>query len=190
MPIAVSMWRIEEGKALPVERSALANEPLLEEILEGDISLLGLPNELLVIGRQVVTEYSGQVDLLCVDPEGTLYVVEINKERTPREVVAQAMDYGYWVRELGYDDVREIYGRYRPGGDFDEAFRQTFQDEPPETINEDHQLVIVASALDAASERIVTYAQSLGVPMNVVFFHTFQQDGAQFLTRTWLIDPV
>jgi hypothetical protein len=149
-----------------------------------------LPNQLLVIGRQVVTDYSGRVDLLCVDQEGTLYVVEIKKDRTPREVVAQAMDYGYWLRDLGYEDVRDIYGRYHPGGDFDEAFRQAFQEEPPETINADHQLVIVASALDPASERIVTYAQSLGVPLNVVFFQTFEQDGAQLLTRTWLIDPV
>lgn len=184
------MWRIEDGKAVPVERSSLANERLLEEILEDDIALLGLPNPLLVFGRQVVTEYSGRVDLLCVDQEGTLYVVEIKKERTPREVVAQAMDYGYWVRDLGYDDVRDIYARHRPGGDFDEAFRQAFHEEPPETINAGHELVIVASALDPASERIVTYAQSLGVPVNVVFFQTFQQDGAQLLTRTWLIDPI
>jgi hypothetical protein len=88
------MWRIEDGKAVTVERTALANERLLEDILETDIGLLGLPNQLLVIGRQVVTEYSGRVDLLCVDQEGTLYAVEIKKERTPREVVAQAMDYG------------------------------------------------------------------------------------------------
>jgi hypothetical protein len=94
------------------------------------------------------------------------------------------------VRDLGYDDVRDIYARHAPGGDFDEAFRQAFQDEPPETINAEHQLVIVASALDPASERIVTYAQRLGVPVNVVFFQTFQQDGTQLLTRTWLIDPV
>jgi hypothetical protein len=184
------MWRIEAGKAVPVERSALANEQLLEDILDENISLLGLPNQLLVVGRQVVTEYSGRVDLLCVDQEGTLYVVEIKKERTPREVVAQAMDYGYWVRDLDYDEIRDIYARYRPGGDFDEAFRQAFQEEPPETINAEHQLVIVASALDPASERIVIYAQRLGVPVNVVFFQTFQQDGAQLLTRAWLIDPV
>jgi hypothetical protein len=173
-----------------VERSALANEQLLEDILQGDIGLLGLPNQLLVIGRQVVTEYAGRVDLLCVDQDGNLYVVEIKKERTPREVVAQTMDYGYWVRDLGYDDVREIYARYNEGGDFDEAFRSAFELEPPETINVEHQLVIVASALDPASERIVTYAQSFGLPVNVVFFQTFQENGAQYLTRTWLMDPV
>src|SRR5438270_1719541 len=152
MPIGVSVWRIQQGKAIPVERAPLANERLLEDILEADIALLGLPNALLVLGRQVQTDFAGRIDLLCIDPGGTLYVVEIKKERTPREVVAQALDYGYWVRDLGYDDVRDIYARYREGADFDEAFREVFRDEPPETINAEHQLVIVASALDPASE--------------------------------------
>jgi hypothetical protein len=143
-----------------------------------------------VVGRQVVTEYAGRVDLLCVDSEGNLVVVEIKKNQTPREVVAQAMDYGYWVRNLDYDDLREIYAHYKDGGDLDDALRSAFELEPPETINTDHRLVIVASALDAASERIVTYAQSFGLPLNVVFFQTFQENGSQYLTRTWLIDPV
>ena len=175
---------------MPVERSALANEKLLEDILATDIAVLGLPNQLLVLGRQVVTEYAARVDLLCVDQDGNLYVVEIKKERTPREVVAQAIDYGYWVRDLGYDDVRDIYARHHEDANFDEAFRSRFELEPPETINVEHQLVIVASALDPASERIVTYAQSFGLPVNVVFFQTFQDSGAQYLTRTWLIDPI
>jgi hypothetical protein len=190
MPIEVSVWRIEGATAVPVDRSALANEKLLEDILGDDIGLLGLPTQLLVVGRQVVTDYGGRIDLLCVDQDGNVSAIEIKKERTPREVVAQAMDYGYWVRDLGYDDIRGIYARYRDGADFDDAFRATFQLEPPETINAEHQLVIVASALDPASERIVTYAGAFGLPINVVFFQTFEENGVQYLTRTWLIDPI
>ncbi len=189
MPIGVAVWRIQQGKAIPVERAPLTNERLLEDILEADIALLGLPKALLVLGRQVQTDFAGRVDLLCIDQEGKLYVVEIKKERTPREVVAQAMDYGYWVRDLTYQDVRDIWSRNHDQGDFDEAFRSTFKLEPPEVIDVEHQLVIVASALDPASERIVLYAQGYGLPLNVVFFQTFQQDASQYLTRTWLIDP-
>src|SRR6266849_6484119 len=130
MPIGVSIWRIQAGKAVAVARTPLANERLLEDILEADIGLLGLPTPLLVVGRQVVTDYAGRVDLLCIDQSGTLYVVEIKKERTPREVVAQAMDYGYWVRDLTYQDVRDIWSRNHDQGDFDEAFRSTFKLEP------------------------------------------------------------
>lgn len=174
---------------MPVARTPLADERLLEEILEADIALLGLPNPLMLLGRQVATDFAGRVDLLAIDQEGTLYVIEIKKDRTPREVVAQAMDYGYWVGRLGYDDVRTMFSNYRQGADFEEEFRKAFELEPPEAINVEHQLVIVASALDPASERIVTYAKGFGMPLNVVFFQAFQEDGIQYLTRTWLIDP-
>src|SRR5438067_1890334 len=166
MPIGVAVWRLQQGKAIPVERAPLANEKLLEDILQADIALLGLPNALLVLGRQVQTDFAGRIDLLCIDPEGKLYVVEIKKERTPREVVAQTMDYGYWVRDLTYQDVRDIWSRNHDQGDFDEAFRTTFKLEPPGAIDVEHQLVIVASALDQASERIVLYAQGNGLPLN------------------------
>lgn len=53
MPIGVSVWRIDGDKAVTVERSTLANEELLEKILEAEIGLLGLPNQLLVVGRPV-----------------------------------------------------------------------------------------------------------------------------------------
>lgn len=100
-----------------------------------------------------MTPYNGRIDLLCIDAEGTVYVVELKKGQTPREVVVQAMDYGYWVRDLGYEAIREIYDQSHPGGDFDDAFRTKLEVEPPETINTDHRLVIVASALDAAPVR-------------------------------------
>jgi hypothetical protein len=188
VPIGVSVWRIEAGKAVAVARTPLANEKLLEDILDADVGMLGLP-PLLVIGRQVITKYEGRVDLLCIDQEGTLYVIEIKKDRTPREVVAQAMDYGSWVSNLGSEDVIALYAKHHDGSDFVEAFRSAFEVDPPEAVNVRHKLVIVAASLDSASERIVTYAQGFGLPLNAVFFQAFAENGTQYLTRAWLIDP-
>jgi hypothetical protein len=188
VPIGVSVWRIEGDKAVAVARTPLANERLLEDILDKDVGMLGLP-PLLVIGRQVITKYEGRVDLLCIDQEGTLYVIEIKKDRTPREVVAQAMDYGSWVSNLGSEDVIALYAKHHDGADFVEAFRSAFEVDPPEAVNVRHKLVIVAASLDSASERIVAYAQGFGLPLNAVFFQAFAENGTQFLTRAWLIDP-
>jgi hypothetical protein len=52
---------------------------------------------------------TGTNDLLAIDSEATLYLIEVKKGRTPREVVAQALDYGYWVAELTLDEVASIY---------------------------------------------------------------------------------
>ncbi|MDP9486204.1 MAG: hypothetical protein M3Q49_10565 [Actinomycetota bacterium] len=46
----------------------------------------------MVVGRQVSTAFSEFVDLLTVDNEGYLTIVELKRDKTPREVVAQVLD--------------------------------------------------------------------------------------------------
>jgi len=41
-----------------------------------------------------------------------LHVLELKRERTPRDVVAQILDYGSWVAELSHADVLGIFGDY------------------------------------------------------------------------------
>jgi len=50
----------------------------------------------MLIGRQKDTDFGGErVDLLTVAPDGAVVLVELKRDRTPREVVAQAVDYAY-----------------------------------------------------------------------------------------------
>ncbi|WP_206035602.1 hypothetical protein [Roseomonas sp. HF4] len=53
-------------------------------------------------------------------------LIEIKRDRTPREVVAQALDYAAWVDALQPDDIAAIYGRFAPGKSLAEDFRQRF----------------------------------------------------------------
>jgi hypothetical protein len=190
MSIRTAVWRIEGEVASALQGGALTDERELESMLEHDISMLGLPAELLVLSRQQPTGYAGRVDLLCIDGDGELWLVEIKKERTPREVVAQALDYGYWISELGHDDVADLYAERHGGKLLSAAFAEQFGQELPETVNQSHHLVIVASQLDDATERIVRYAEAQGLPINVVLFQTFLDSDRRYLARSWLIDPV
>ena len=45
----------------------------------------------MLIGRQEDTGYGGRIDLLAVAPDGALILIELKRDRTPREVVAQAL---------------------------------------------------------------------------------------------------
>jgi hypothetical protein len=127
---------------------------------------------------------------LAIAPDGSLVLVELKRDRTPREVVAQALDYAAWVEGLDAAAIAAIYGRFRPqqslAADFAARFGQPLDED---TINESHQVVIVAATLDASSERIVGYLNDRGVAINVLFFQVFNHDGGQFLSRAWLIDP-
>ncbi len=188
MPIEVGIWRVDGGQPEPVPSSALDRESRLEGILEQDLSILGL-DSLLLLGRQVITKYGKRVDLLAIDVEGSVYVLELKRDQTPREVVAQALDYGYWVRSLTSEDLSEIYSQHTDGQSLAAAFRDRFDQELPESLNESHQLIIVSSTLDAATERIVSYVADYDLPLNVVFFQYFKDGDAEYLTRSWLIDP-
>lgn len=187
MPIETQIWRID-GTVREVEFARIEAEAKLEALLEQDISLID-PG-LMLLGRQVSTAFGKLIDLLAIDVEGQLVVVELKRNRTPREIVAQALDYASWVQDLGYDDIRRIHSEREHSHQFEQAFAETFDTDPPETLNEQHRIVIVASELDSASERIISYlSTNYGVPINVVFFKYFREGGAEYLSRTWLIDP-
>jgi len=59
-----------------------------------------LSSEWMLIGCQVDTGFGGRIDLLALAPDGSLVLVELKRDRTPREVVAQALDYAAWVEGL------------------------------------------------------------------------------------------
>lgn len=187
MPIEVGIWRI--GSELSqIKFQPLASEERLEVILEQDLSLLG--QKLMLIGRQVATVFGKFIDLLAMDQEGNLVVIEIKRDKTPREVVAQTLDYASWVDGLSYEEITELYAEKQSGKKFEVGFDETFGTSPPDKLNESHQMLIVASELDSGTERIINYLNdNYGVPINTVFFRHFEDEGKEYLTRTWLIDP-
>ena len=42
----------------------------------------------------------GRIDLLAIAPDASLVLIDLKRDRTPREVVAQALDYASWVEQL------------------------------------------------------------------------------------------
>jgi hypothetical protein len=184
MPLEVGIWRIdaETRRVLPTR---LDREERLESILHADISVVGL--DVMIIGRQVLTDYGKRIDLLAVDSEGDVVVIEPKRDRTPREVVAQLLDYAAWVKGLDREAIEAIWSQHSVAP-FEEACRERFG-APLESLNGGHRLVIVASELDSSTERIVGYLSESGVPINAVFFRCFRDDGREYLTRSWFVDP-
>ena len=88
------------------QESKIAFEVRLEDWLAKDISLLD-PN-LLVIGRQVRTDFGQAIDLLVLGQHWRYVVVELKRGQTPRDTAAQALEYASWVRGLAHDDITEI----------------------------------------------------------------------------------
>jgi hypothetical protein len=186
MPLTMELWRIDGESAIRLEPTGMPLESQLEGLIDKDPALLG--QELLIVGRQVATSFGKFIDLLAVDDEGVMHVLELKRDKTPREVVAQLLDYGSWVRSMSNTTIREVYSEHHPGSKFDQAFENRFGTEPPAEINTSHMLTVVASSLDASTERIITYLHEVHhMPINTVFFRYYEDHGQKYLGRTWLI---
>jgi hypothetical protein len=61
----------------------------------------------------------------------------------------------------------------------------------PDTVNEEHSMLVVGSEIDASSERIINYlSNSYGVNINAATFQIFgSPNGAEFMARVFLIEP-
>jgi Endonuclease NucS len=195
MPLELGVWRIDQG-LVALKATGLDLESRLQDLLDRDITIAN-PGWM-VIGREVETGFDSRLDILAIDTVGDLIVIELKRDQTPREVVAQVLEYGAWVVKLRSEDIPQIYRKYvekyhpeRAAESFDTAFCRRFGvREVPEEINQSHELVVVASQFDATSERIVEYlADSHDVAINAVFFRVFKDGDREYLSRVWLRDP-
>ncbi|PYE52010.1 DUF91 domain-containing protein [Deinococcus yavapaiensis] len=188
MPVELGIWRL--GPTIePVQFTHLDSEAKLEDALTRDIRMLDA--NLMVLGSQVRTDNGKFIDILAVDITGDVCVVELKRAMTPREVVAQTLDYAAWVQQLSNERIREIYAEKHAGKAFEQGFAERFGDDAPvpDELNKRHRLLIVASHLDPSTERIIAYLAQYGVPLNAVFLRYFKEGASEYLARTWLLDP-
>lgn len=192
MPIEQLIWKVGTTP-IKLSGSSLTSENELEDMICKDISILN--EEWLPIGRQVLTEHGGQIDILAINENGNLIIIELKKNKTAREIVTQAIDYASWVKKINlatiagiYKDSREIlHSSYES---LDQAIRDNFGKKfSEEAIDGSHQIVIVASSLDPSTERIVKYLNDYEIPINTMFFNVFKDGENRYISRAWLIDP-
>ena len=190
MASAIRIWDVAGDALSEISRRPVDLESRLEDWMDSDIGVLS--DDLLVVGRQLDTDGGGILDLLCLDRAGDVVVVELKRGKTPREVVAQILDYAAWASALSYDDLKQVGDAYlAEAGGLDAAFRARFDADLPDVLNASHHLLVVASEVDARSERIIRYlSEAHGVSINAVTFNYFQTgDGRELLARTHLIEP-
>ncbi len=146
-----------------------------------------LGEDLLVVGRQCKTPV-GILDLLCIDGDGVPVIVEVKRASTPREAIAQALDYASWLDSQSEDEFKELAEQYlkKP---LAEAFAEHFPSDLPDEIEcQKHRIILVAPRLDAAAERIINYlAERYRVAINAVFFKYAKLDSEEILVRSVLV---
>ena len=125
MPTEIKLWHLDGERPKPIVQDKLNLESRLENWLKHDISLIS--NDLLVIGQQVQTDYGGFIDLLAIDPDGNLVILELKRDKTPRDIVAQSLDYASWVQNLGHEAIVDIANAFLNEAELEQAFKAKFQ---------------------------------------------------------------
>ena len=174
MPKNVKVWKILPDDTLEeVSAAKLGSEKRVENWVKNEISVIS--NDLLVIGHRVWTGF-GAIDVLCIDRYGDIVAVELKREPTVKDVVAQILDYGSWVKDLLKEGIIEIANLYLGNeGPLEEAFRKRFGMEIPKQLNDGHELLIVAPDLDSGTRRIIEYLSGYySIRINAVVFDYFQ----------------
>ena len=166
-------------------------ESHLESWLENSPWALVEGESILWIDRQTsakVEESTIFPDLLGLDSEGNLVIVELKRSKTPREVVAQLLEYAAWAKELSDEQIQEIAATYFQTANnettLQNAFSEMFEDEMP-ALNRRLRLFVVAGEI---SRRILQVCRFLRTSHNMdidcLAVSTFQTESGEVLVNT------
>ena len=191
MTTEIKAWEITNNTLRPVE-SSLAIEGRtesldLEEWISTNPEIIGSGLE--IIGRQVTTK-SGPLDLLAIDRTGDIIVIELKRDKLPRDVIAQAIDYASDIADWNIDKISEVCTKHT-GKSLDDLISEKFPDVSIQNlnINEAQRIILVGFAIESSLERMINWlSDHYGVNINAIilkYIKTIQGD--ELLIRTAII---
>jgi hypothetical protein len=188
MATQIRTWQIVDGKLRSVDTTLADNGRRetddLESWIAAEPSILG--PDIALIGRQVMTQ-SGPLDLLGIDKAGNIVVVELKRDRLPREVLAQAIDYASDIATWSAERLSEECVKYTTKS-LSDLFTDTFEDVGLEnlTINESQRILLVGFGAESSLERMIEWlSDNYGVDVNaIVLQYARTVGGEELLTKT------
>lgn len=160
-------------------------EVLLESWLEGNPNDILEDSKLLLVGRQVTTNLGSIIDLLGIDREGNSVVIELKRDRTPRDTLAQALEYASFVEGLDTNQLEAILQRYVNGEALNLAdyHRNYFELAPNDAIsfNKEQRIVLVGQKIAGEIRQTAAFLRRKGIRVTCLEFSYFQAGGGKHL---------
>lgn len=162
-------------------------ESILEDWLENNPHSIIEDGTLLILGRQVTTNVDSFIDLLAIDRQGDVAVIELKRDRTPRETLAQALEYASFVEPLDYDQLESIFQSYLD--DASANLAQYHHDyfglatDEAVVFNKDQRVVIIGQRITPLVRQTSSFLRQKGLRVTCVEFTLFEtEEGLRLLS--------
>ena len=194
------------GKFVPFEETPFPDlENVLEDWIEASPHVVFGDEDIAIFARQPRTHFDKYLDLLGVDKTGATIVIELKRGETPRDVVAQTLEYAAWVDSLSLDQLDEMARDYSEHNDLGvqnlagvylRTFGETLEDAESEsstlaeriTFNNRQRLVIVAERISDEVEQTLRYLRTrFGVDIYGVSFSVHKAGEDTLISTTTVV---
>jgi len=159
----------------------------LEYLLESNPDAI-LDEELMIIGRQVITNLNTSLDLLGLDRTGNSAVIELKRDRTPRDTIAQTLEYASYIEQLNYNQLERIYQNYTDNKEesLADQHRTFFNLEEGDAVNfnKEQHIIVVGSNISKEIRQQASYLNRKGIPTTCVEFYYFKTASGETLLST------
>jgi hypothetical protein len=191
MATEIRSWQIIGNELVRIE-TTLAQEGKtevydLEDWISHTPSMLG--SDIVIIGRQLQTQ-SGPLDLLGVDRTGNTVIVELKRDKLPREALAQAVDYASDVAFWSVDRLGEACVKFCDRS-LEEVLSERFSDINLEeiAINAAQRIILAGFSIESSLERMINWlSDSYDMSINAVIFQYAKTSGGdELLIKTSII---
>jgi hypothetical protein len=168
------------------------SEKTLESWLESNPDSIVEDGALFIIGRQVATAFGSYIDLLALDKNGNTAVVELKRDRTPRDTLAQAFEYASFVEGLEYEQLEQLLRSYtgNEAESLSESHKAYFKLEEGEGVsfNKDQRIVIIGYGISEQIRQTASFLRKKGLTTTCIEFNYFQtESGEQLMSHNIVV---
>lgn len=191
MATEIKTWEIVDGELKSIDTTLTdqnrKEKEHLEQWIKTNPKILG--DNILIIGEQVQTK-SGPLDYLGIDNNGNTVIIELKRDRLPRDVIAQAMDYASDVATWEIDRLSEVCSRHT-GQSLEDLIAETFEEVELEelTINVIQRILLVGFGIEESLNRMIDWLSSkFDISINAIILQYVKtSSGNELLSRTVII---
>ncbi len=191
MGTEIKTWEIVDG-ALSQINTTLADSQRkeredLEQWIKTNPKILG--EDILIIGEQVKTK-TGFLDFLGIDRSGNTVIIELKRDKLPRDILAQTIDYASDVATWDIDKLGEICQGYIKQA-LDDYLSENFDGFNIEelVINNNQRLLLVGFGVEEATNRMIEWlSDNFNLSINAVLLnYSKTSSGNELISRTVII---